>query len=1268
MPLSLWEQTTIGLVRGLKRRFVAPSRGVCLPFGGLLRLLRERRENRHNPTGSDRRLAGPTSNPAIAETLDLSRQMKPSPSTTPRRAPGSRRHAWERVARRTLYAKVAVLAVLLLAGAAVYVRLSSGPISMKWLGGRMAAALAEQIGPDWAVTVQRSALVLKDGALGLRATELEIRNPEGALVLRAPYAVLTVDTLPLLTASINPRSIELQDLQLRASVNPDGSLSFLPATEAGPERTGALADAAAAGEPASQSAAGTASVRPSSLSAALSSLFELIVDPAHIVGAIDTARVTNARLTLVDEDQRERVAFNRVDATFAHSQSRTRQFDMRLHGAYGPWRIGGQVFRGRGARRDGTIVITDIPIHDLLLLTGLSGMPAETDLKISARAEASLTKGVLERLEARLEGGSGSVQIEDKDTSPFHVDKLAASVSWDETQRRLALADILFKGGDTELKLAGELTTAADKPGWRLAVAGTDAVISGAMAADPPVKVKAVEAGISSDGRRLAFDRLSLHGDGFSVAMTGSYAGADNEGLRVAVDAKNVDVRSAMRLWPEGVASPVRRFLLPRLQGGTVESLNLGIALTPAELAHSMTGGLMPEKSLKLDFALRDTDFTIVEGAPGISQGRAEGRVTGGQASIKVPNGRIQMPDGRVLAGSEGSFAIPELKEDGSVAQIGFRLSGGADALAALLQEPVLRPLAGLDLDPSALKGRTDLRVNVALPIDDVPSLADMPMTMSGTIADLTVDKAFGRDKLEGGNLTIAYSRGSLNLRGEARLSGTPASIELRQSPAAPGELAVLLTLDEAARARRGLSLGNQLTGPIALRIGVPLGVEGKGHPKVEVDFAKAAIDNLIPGWSKPAGRPGRMTFVLNEGSPADIRDLVVDSGTVQMRGTASFSPDGNLEKADITTLKFSQGDDARAQLERIGGVYKVNVRGNVLDARPFLKSLTTAPAAAPASSRDKEPREQKDVDLDLAVNIVTGHNDEALTNGSLKVSSRSRELRHLQLSGRFRSAPVSAQLTRAARGSVVTLQSDDAGATLRFADIYKRMVGGQLTFQVSAGDAPQSGNIVIEGFALRNEPALRRIASQQTVAAVPDDRGKVASAALTANEVQFAKLEGDFTRTASRIEFRDAVDLGDAGRLHPRRLDRLRPRPGRHRRNLRSGLRAQQHVQPGAGGRPDPRRRPQRGAVRGQFPHFGTGELADPDGQPAVAGRARLPAQVLRRRRGPDGDHAARHHSQPRRRAVSRPSSAEEFHRRRPGRNVRRRAGGRGASCRRTA
>jgi hypothetical protein len=1029
---------------------------------------------------------------------------------------------WKRLAWGTLYAKLGVLGLLVVLAAVFYARLSAGPISLRGVGDRVAAALAERIGPQWSVTLHDSDLVLEDGSLGLRASGLEVRNPEGALVVRAPYAVVTMETVPLLTASLLPRSIELQDLHLRASINPDGSLSFLPAAEPGAERTGSV-DALDQDDDEPSRPALEPGPRASPVSAALSSLFELIVDPTNVVGALDRARVTNAKLTLVDAEQRERVAFNRVDASFAHTASRTRRFDMQLHGAYGPWRLNGQVYRGRGARRDGTIVLTDAPIHDLLLLSGLSGVPATTDLKLSGQAEASLTRGVLERLEARLQTGAGTVVVDDKDTSPIRVDSVSASASWAEATRRMALEDIQFRAGDTDLKLRGELTTVAGEPGWRLALAGKDALFSGVTAVDPPFKVEAVEANISSNGRRLVFDRLSARGEKFAVVFGGSYGSAEGEGLRATVDARDIDVRSALRLWPEGVASPVRRFLVPRLQGGTVETLKVGVTLTPTELAHAMAGGIAPEKSFKVDFAIRDAEFAVVEGAPAVSAPRAEGGVAGGSAAIRVPNGRIQMPDGRALATSEGSFKMTDLRPESGIAQIGFRLTGGADALASLLKEPALQPLSSLDLDPSGLKGRTDLRVNLALPIDAVPDLAEFPLTISGGITDVTVEKAFGREKLEGANLNVAYTRGSMNVRGEGRLGGTPAVIELRRAPGLAGELAVVLTLDEAARARRGFSAGSQLVGPIALRIGIPVGAATRASPRVEVDLAKAAIDNLIPGWTKPAGKPGRVSFVLNEGNPADIRDLSIDSGPVQIRGTAAFGQDGSLEKADISSLKFSPGDDLRAQLERSAGAYKVNVRGNVLDARPFLKSFTAPPTAGGARERD---REQREVELDLAVNIVTGFNDEALTGGTLKVSTRNRDLRQLQMNGRFRSAPVSAQLTRGTRGPVILLQSDDAGATLRFADLYKRMVGGQLTFQITAGDTPQAGNVTIDGFALRNEPALRSIISQQPAAARSDDRGNVLPA-INPNEVDFVKLKADFFRTANRLEFRDAVMWG---------------------------------------------------------------------------------------------------------------------------------------------
>ena len=49
-----------------------------------------------------------------------------------------------------------------------------------------------------------------------------------------------------------------------------------------------------------------------------------------------------------------------------------------------------------------------------------------------------------------------------------------------------------------------------------------------------------------------------------------------------------------------------------------------------------------------------------------------------------------------------------------------------------------------------------------------------------------------------------------------------------------------------------------------------------------------------------------------------------------------------------------------------------------------------------------------------------------------------------------------------------VGCSSDDAGAALRFFDVYRRMVGGELQLQVSMADGPQIGSVAVDGFALR--------------------------------------------------------------------------------------------------------------------------------------------------------------------------------------------------------
>ncbi|HEU4518869.1 MAG TPA: AsmA-like C-terminal region-containing protein, partial [Microvirga sp.] len=439
--------------------------------------------------------------------------------------------------------------------------------------------------------------------------------------------------------------------------------------------------------------------------------------------------------------------------------------------------------------------------------------------------------------------------------------------------------------------------------------------------------------------------------------------------------------------------------------------------------------------------------------------------------------------------------------------------------------------IAGFEAEPDTLKGRADFRIALPLNLDHVPKFADLPISLTGTISDLAVEGLIGKEKLEGAALAVAYDKGALAIKGEGRIGGSPATIEVRQAKDA-GEASLAFTFDDAARARKGLTFGSQLTGPLLMRVNLPLGRNAKPGTRVEADLSRAAVDGLIPGWQKPAGRPGKLTLTLLDGGDkgSDIRDLQLDAGTVQVRGTAHLAADGGLDRADLATFKLSPGDDMRAQLERTGSVYKVTIRGNTGDARPFTRSFNASPAPAGRGPAAPKDRDQKDVDLDLALNILTGHNDEAITNASVKASLRRDALRQLDVKGRIGSSNIMAQTVVRGGNPLIVMQAEDAGATLRFLDIYRRMVGGDLVLQLNSGDGPQTGFVTLSAFSLRNEPALRRIIpTQSQVISGRDKAGNQQNVRIDVNEVAFTRARVDFTRLAGRLDFKDAAIYGQA-------------------------------------------------------------------------------------------------------------------------------------------
>ncbi len=1024
---------------------------------------------------------------------------------------------WRRIVRRTFYAKLGIAFVILLVAFACYLRLVAGPVSLVDYSDRVARALADRIGPGWRVALADTAIELQGAVPAVRTAGLEVRNPAGQLVMRAPYAVVSLDPGSLFLGAFVPREIELRDLQLVAQIAADGSLFFVAPPEASGDAAAASPERAAPvpGQPPLPAADDA----PSSVSRAVTSLLEPVLGSASLIGALDRATVANARLTVLGADGRERAAFNRVNAMFERAGDGLRRMSIALDGPGGTWRIAGQVGQA-AAGVTAELEAANMPLQDALLLAGMSSFPAVADLKLSGSVTAALSQGRLSRFDGRLESSPGS--IAQPGQKPIPLERLSVATSWDEAARIFDLSDLAVKSGATEARLRGRLASRRNGS-WALSVAGTQASWAGATEREPAFEVAELAAEATLEENGVALDRLTFKGEGLDIAVSGATTPApDGTGLRGLIEAKSTSVRRFLAFWPGAVNPELRGFLSQNLGSGTLDTMRLRAELDGADLKRAFSGKPISDRALELAFTVSDARLSVIEGLPPLRRLEVVGSATGTTTTLTARQGRIDMPDGRRLSFTEASYRQTEEDKPTSVADINFRLDGGADALASLLRSPIFREVGSFDMDPASVRGRADLRVSLSLPVHRIPPIAELPVKVTGALSDLSIDGVAGKEKLEGAQLALSYQSGALSIRGEGRLGGSPASFDLRQPRAAPGEAIVHLTLDEAARTRRALPSAPHLAGPVAVKVVAPFGPNAKGPPRLEADLSKASVEGLLPGWSKPAGRPGKLSFAFGEGTGTDLRDLVLESGPVQLRGTASFAPDGTLDKAELGTFKLSPGDDMRASVDRGGGVYRVMLRGNVGDVRPVLRSLTgSGPGGGTAAAKGREP---PDLDIDAALNIVTGHNDEALTGVVARIGTRGRDLRALQLRGQFRSAVVEAQLAREAGQPQLLVRSGDAGATLRFLDLYNRMVGGELVVKTSMGEV-QSGTIAIGNFAVRNEPALRRIAANTSE--VIEERSGAAAKRLEADQVDFVKLDAEFKRSASRVEYKDVVVWG---------------------------------------------------------------------------------------------------------------------------------------------
>jgi Protein of unknown function len=1037
------------------------------------------------------------------------------------------------LARKLLIATGAVVFAAIASCGLMWWQLSTGPVAIDFVTPWLTSAIEQKLGGRHRVEVGGTVLEYDEaGRSALRLRNVVVRDAQGTVIASAPKAEVGVSSFSFLSGQVQTERLSLIGAEMALRIEPNGEINILagtgkPAVAVTPAATHSIAPAAMA------STGETVRVPPVEVSGDPVTAILAWIDRLDSLG-LDGGSLAEIGLkdcTLVVEDQRngKRWAFEHINLSLTRPADGGVALAVNSTGADGLWSATATVTPKPDGRRTIETVIRDVSPKDLMLALRVPDGHFSADVPLSAVIRAEIERdGTLQALEGRILAGPGDFGSRGDPDSRIHIDEGQLNLRWNAATRQLQIP-FDARSGPSRVSFIAQVDAPNQAGGpWTLSIPRGIVVFASAdRTRDPPLIIDRVAVRAQIDPVRHVFEieQADLGGMAGGFALSGAidFATPDPR-IQLGAAGTKMTVSAFKRLWPAMVTPKLRSWVVERISGGTIERV---LIATNAPLSTFEPGGPpLPDDGLSIELVTSGSTIRAVDNLPALRDADLVTRVQGRTATVRVGRAVVDLPSGRKLNLTNGIFEVPDTHPKPSPARTRFRAEGTADAAAELLSLERLRDASNVALDPATTKGNFVAQVALDYTLTGALTKDNVNYTIDADITNFSAEKWVRGQKVEAAALKLAANSQGFYTRGDVKIGGLPATVDYRKPAGdADAEVRIQAVLDDAGRARLGLGMAETLAGPVPFRLQgrVAATSDKESRYQVEADLKDSKITELLPGWWKAAGRATRVTFTAID-KPQLMRfdDIVIEGPGTLVKGMIELDQNGDIALASFPSFALSDGDKATLRADRApDGTLKVTMRGELFDGRGFIKSANSP------QSGDKSNKAARDFDLDIKLGTVTGYNVEALRGLELRMARRNGHLRQFGMIAKLgTSAAVSGDLRAYPGGrQVVYLEANDAGALLRFTDMYSRVDGGQMWIAMdppTADQQPQEGVINVRDFAIRGESELQRVASNSY------NDPRVPTQQFGAG-VSFARMRAEFTRSPAKLSVRDGVVWGPA-------------------------------------------------------------------------------------------------------------------------------------------
>ncbi len=589
--------------------------------------------------------------------------------------------------------------------------------------------------------------------------------------------------------------------------------------------------------------------------------------------------------------------------------------------------------------------------------------------------------------------------------------------------------------------------------------------------------------------------------------------------VRLQADIAKLDLNKLLDYWPRFVAEPAWNWCKTSLFGGY--AVNGSFIF---DFAYDNKSKKFAFKDLQGQTIVQDTSIDYLTGMPRITN--AYGTVEFHADSLKV-NIDKGVSDDVIVTG--GYVNLYDLDKYHNYADINLVANSTIKDALKLIDHKPLGYTTEMGIKPDNFKGEAETDLSLKFELKQDLSPEEVNVAVKSELRDVVIPDVYDGKPIKAQKLNLEVSNQGLHVGGQADYDGIPLELIWNENFAAKNyksKYKLVFKFDEAFKKKFGVDFDILNPPYISGYADTTADITVLQNNKMQIDItaalSNAALDFSFLGMNKALGEKADLfaRIDIEQDKISSISQLSFNKQDFSLNGSIDFDKDNKVKTVDIKNIKAPK-TDARARIDFLTDSgkekIKINVSGNSYNlSELFAQREQQAKAKALQKQKQKLPKTEEDglenvvdTDIFIAVNrLWTG------PQSSIKNFAGNAELRNgigiheMHMVGSFDTTKKSDlkldYVPRPDKEYLLTVESADAGNTLKFLRVYDDMHGGRLIINAKRNkDKEFIGHAKIRQFSIHNTPVFAKLLTVASFSGMLN--------LLTGDGIAFSHLDAPF-------------------------------------------------------------------------------------------------------------------------------------------------------------